>query len=493
MQSSYLDLIAAVTSVSFFLAGGMAVLLRRIDLLLTVLVASLAIRYGVAFAGVSWTPTRIVHLWALFCLATNRDAQRWIFGRGAAFVFPALGVLAASLLASRVITPGTHVTGTGLQSVSMRPLVQSYHYVSGIAVVALAATAIRTHHQLRTFFDRYLVIAVLASIVGWIQLACIATGVTFLPILRHHGVHTVEATFQTSSGDTTHRLYGVSGEPKHLAALLLPIILALLLTSSLRVRLRGVIKHHRLWLIAIVPVFILTFSTGGYISAAFSIFALMTMSAGLRKSSTIRWVAVGSMVLVMAVGAAKIFQITETRKSDTDLLSLVVRRTAGRIEQAVERSPEGQLANHLLKEPMWIPFGYGPGMYVYHVRGFVHDEKELGVRTVGSGWIALAADLGLSGCLLAACGVFAVWAKAGRTATLAMGCGPMDYALHVAACTGMIGAACLSIGLFGWTALSLFCGMTLASADIARRGTLAGIRTQLHPTPPEAVPSRGHS
>jgi len=328
------DQVSAILNILFFCGGAVCVLARRIDWMLALVIFSFGVGgFPSEFGGAVWNPTRVAQLCACFYILIDRRSFRWLFSRrrsSALFLF--FLCIFISLLAAVTIVPATGMAGSGLQSRALRPLVQCYRYVSVFAVFGIAGAAVRTVGDLGRIFNQYSLVAIGSALLGWLQLGCYATGLPFKPILRA-GEDSEAAIFVNAGGEATYRLYAFAGEPKALATLLLPILVAFFVAASLRLKV-GFVRRSNLFLAVTGPVFVLTFSSAALVSLAFAVVAVMLASVQLRRSSLLRSVVSVAAIASVLIAAGSVLGIGSD--SETYLGATVWDRSAGRLERDFE-------------------------------------------------------------------------------------------------------------------------------------------------------------
>ena len=458
--------IATAINVAALVAGVFCILSRRSEWLLALLIAGTGLAgFKIPFLGIIWSPDKVILLCCLVGVLTNTTMQQQMvspraFGNFAVVV---LLVMAWGLVSAILFEAPIDTAGVGLQSKFWRPIVQTYHYATYCCAFVLTASTLCTLPRISRFINRYLAVVIASAVVGYVQLAAYGLGLPFLPIQRGYS-ESESAVFTNVAGEATYRLYGVAGEPKNLAALLLPVIVALLVILATRCPRPGLLKWAGAWVLLITPVFFLTFSTAALLAFALAIGGLMLVSTQLKRSPLIQYFFVLGLLSPAALLAASAAGIDLGQGSEVSYARILFDRTIGRITREGADVPEGRVLFHLLNtQPDSFVTGLGPGMYVFHVPGMI---GALGVQPVRSGWLVLLFDYGLIGVAAIAIAVYVLIRRAARKCRAMSTQNQLHYALQIVAMGGLLGAACMTAGVATWTSLSLFGGLAWASSRI---------------------------
>ncbi|MCA9235968.1 MAG: hypothetical protein KDA44_10885 [Planctomycetales bacterium] len=478
---SKLVLLAQIVNMAFFLTSMYAVVARKARLLISLLIWGMAFGNFCAYAGgLLWVPVKIVLIGvSLYCLVWSstfaRDLKRFVpIFTGAAVI------LLFSLTAMFLLPPEVSVAASGGQA--FRPILHTYHYLSYLAVLPVCLAAFPNARSIALFLNQYLLACAFSSVVALGQLAAYALGLPFLPILRIGGRTSTVAAFSSDAGSKVLRLYALAGEPKQLAILLCPAVLACIVLAATGTPAER--KRMRLLLVLIAPVFLMTFSTGAVFAALIAVAAL-AMMVGARMSKVATSIVLGLGVVAVVTALIVPFLMT----SQVDFFDLLHERTVGRIMAERHERFELMILSFLWEEkPAGLVAGLGPGMYAYHIPG-VFGFGGMGVAQINSGWIQLIVDLGLIGTLsivFAIAHLLSVSAAQLRAQTAG---GERGRAIHACLIAGLIAAACVNLGTFSLYSLALWFGVL--STSYLRLQVAQPQGQALHPAMPPGSYVRG--
>lgn len=382
----------AAVNVLFFVLCAFAFVRRNDKLLVSILIVSCALTGVVSFAGTVWHPQKIA---GLFCLASIVTCPGLLDLCGAQIRRNCILVVFCvliSLVSAYAWTPSQIASQESftLQGSFLRPIVQSYAYISAIGVFAFVLAYLtqtgRPDRLLSLFF--WTVFA--ASIVGWVHFAFLRMGWSFLPIPRYTG-HASELAAFTADGKIVTRVYALSGEPKHFATLLLPGILLQFFLIALPDDSSITRLQATAGLILTFPLLILTYSTGAFISLLFG-FAMVSVSIfGSHPQVVTR------VILVGLTGVLGLFVFSLLNSDFLEaLVSRIESRSVERLSTEYDTRLEYLAVEYILvQRPETLLFGLGPGMYNYH--GFGGVSQNSGVQPMTSAWASILVDLGLLG------------------------------------------------------------------------------------------------
>jgi hypothetical protein len=451
------ETIAHLVVLAFAGAGLISTLRGRADELLLQMVVALALGgFNVYALGTVWFPTKIVMSWALLLvlwrLLTNRHTEPLSRPWFALWLLLTYWVLVAGLLGFVIDAPLAHDLGSGLRSVRMRPIVQTYTYLSMLALTPLAVMALRTEADLRRFWNTYAITAAASCGVALLQWLMLRAGLPFMPILRMTDHHSAVAAFQ-DAGTVVDRLYAFAGEPKALALFLLPISLAAMSTMLQPQPVRPW-WGHPVAATAFTLVTILTYSSAALIGLAVGALLLLILipwlAVRLERALVIALISIIGLSLVMAV--LKIFHV------DLHIADLLYSRTVVRLDRELGERPEIAALRYLFTDrPELAPVGLGLGMFIYHIPGLLWGE---GTSVIQSGWVTSLVDLGITGTML----VLIFCASAIVSAALVVpGLPASRQGFATAAIAALIGAATMNLGWGVFMLLTLFVGVLRAT------------------------------
>jgi hypothetical protein len=412
-----------------------------------------------------WLPVKVVSV--VIVLYVAFVDHRWITPTRtyARLLGPTLVAIVLATCVSYLIEPKIADVGHGAQSRLLRPVVQAGSYVASLLVIPLALVGASKKRDLERLFAWYVYAAVGAALVAITQLVLLYTGRPFLPIFRMTGRDSEAATFQMGS-DIVFRLYGFAGEPKQLAAFLLPacciVLAALKEPRSRRPRWARVDL-----LVLFTMVTVLTFSTAGLIALAIAL-PIVALHVGKMRSMAALRLAI-TVVALIGVSSRVFSYVTRDStatsvriaNSDPSFERAVYTRSVGRLADEIQTRDEYKALSYITNErPVGLLLGLGPGMYNFHLP-WMHWGA--GISPIDSGWVVSLLDLGIIGT-----GLVIVWVvTALRRALTRMPSqtpgGRMPVAETSFAAAGLIGSLCANAGTGTFSWICLFLGLLVAS------------------------------
>jgi len=453
------EVLAVAVVLGFVGAGALSTLWGRADLLLLQAIVALALGgFNVYALGTVWFPIKVVSSWALVLvlvrLLMNRHPERFSAGFAIWFLL-ACWVVVAGLFGFVVDAPLPDDLGSGLLSAALRPIVQTYTYLSLLALTPLALMGLRTEADHRRFWSFYAITATASCAVALVQWAMLRAGLAFMPILRMHGEHSQAAAFDGGES-VVYRLYGFAGEPKALAVLLVPIVFAALM-ATLQPRQVRPWWGHPAMPVAFALVTILTYSTAALIALAVGalLTIVLTPWAGARGGRVV------AVVFTATLGASALMVLVAVYDVHVQVLDLIHLRTVERLEtQIFERRETAALAYLFEERPELALNGLGLGMFIYHFPGLLWGE---GTDVIQSGWVTSLVDLGLLGTalVLALC-ASAVLDGASAAARLA----PSQRIFLAGAMGALVGCSAMHLGWNVFGLLTLFVGVLRATTGL---------------------------
>lgn len=453
------EVLAVVVVLAFVGSGAMSVLWGRADLLLSQAIVALALGgFNVYAFGTVWFPIKVVSTWALVLVLWRLLMKLHTEHLSAGFViwfFLSLWVVVAGLFGFIVDAPLANDLGSGLRSGALRPIVQTYTYLSLLALTPLALMSLRAEADHRRFWNVYAITATASCAIALVQWAMLRAGIAFMPILRMHGEHSQVAVFD--GGDSVvHRLYGFAGEPKALAVLLVPIAFAAL-SATLQPR------HVRPWWahpampITFALITILTFSSAALIALAVGVLLTIVLTpwAGARRDRVV------GVALISALCASALAVFVAVSDVQLQVLNLIHLRTVERLGVEVFERPEAAALAYLFDDrPELALTGLGLGMFIYHIPGLLWGD---GTNVIQSGWVTSLVDLGLLGTAL----VLALCASAVLdAASTVTRLSPSQKVFMAGAIGALMGSVAMNLGWNVFALLTLFVGALRATTGL---------------------------
>lgn len=438
---------------------------RRADLLIHLVAFGLSIGlFNTYRFGMLWTPVKVASTCCLlFVVLNSRILRQFCAQKGQRDYLVMLGLcMICSLVVTIPLSDGVSGPETGLRGTVLRPLVNAYHYASFFCIVVVAVAGLNDMRKTRSFFEFFIGLSVVESLIAWFQFALVRTGRSFVPIPRLDGKISKVAGFNLNS-EFTHRLYAFAGEPKQLAAFLLPAVTTLLILAVLVNVRKGWARYVNQLLLLMFPVIMLTHSTAAIVAVVLSVLATAPLIGARLRGATIKYVGAVT-VIFLAVSAAYNYGREESSRGGS-FVEVLRDRSVKRLEAESGTRLELRTIRYMINEnPASIPFGLGPGMYAFHLHSTFRDF----VQQISSGWITLFADLGLCGvlCVFSACWYLV---RQGSTSALA-GHGDVEHRFCLgASVAALIGAVTINIGTLSLPNLALFVGIALAAIRSAEK------------------------
>ena len=374
----------------FFLLSSFFVINKKWMSLLGLLFISFGLGAFNILYGTLWFPYKVVMIPMIIYTLFNIKftAVRII---NSYFIILVISVLVAILTAPD--EPGK----TFLQGPAMRPLVQLYTYAGLGLMIPFIIFIVNSPDRLQKSLKLYFRLSEIIIIFGVIHLIYIILGLEFIPIIRSGGADSVEAAFRIEEV-RINRIYGFSGEPKTLATFVLPYLF-ISIYNYIENNFNINRIFHLTLLIASLLVIIYTFSTAILISSIFCVAIIPYLFRNRIKSSIVRFAAVVAIGGLILIEVNNLF-VKQEQKDETEQLGwldIVYDRSFGRVDDEFDERRENIALNYIFKEnPIFLPTGFGLGMYNYHLPLPMHSR---GVAPIDSGWVVILMDLGIIGLL----------------------------------------------------------------------------------------------
>lgn len=354
------------------------------------LVISFGLNAFTALAGTLWFPYKVVMF----------STTLFAYGRFAGYnvsnlLKPYFYLIVLSVMVAWVTAP--NVPGiTFLQGPTMRPIVQSYTYVSMALLVPFIVLIINTRYRLQWSLKIYFLLSEIIIGIGLLHFIFITLGLSFIPILRPGGVASEIAAFGMD-GTVVNRIYGLSGEPKTLATFILPYIFISFYNYIERNYNRSKL-YHLIALVASFIVMIYTFSSAILISASIGLVLIPVLFSHRFGSRVVQYsFIIGIVGYVLFQSGDSFTGRTSNEDKNLNMLDVLYERSFGRVEDESKERYESVALNYMYQEaPGYLITGFGLGMYNYHLPLPKHGR---GVEPIDSGWVVILMDLGILGLL----------------------------------------------------------------------------------------------
>lgn len=354
------------------------------------LVISFGLNAFTALAGTLWFPYKVV-MFGTTLFAYGRFAGHDVSN----LLKPYFYLIALSVMVAWVTAPNVPGT-TFLQGPTMRPIVQSYTYVSMALLVPFIVLIINTRYRLQWTLKIYFRLSEIIIGIGLLHFIFIILGLAFIPILRPGGAVSEFAAFGMD-GTLVNRIYGLSGEPKTLATFILPYIFI-----SFYNYIEGNYNRSKLYhLLALVTSFIVmiySFSSAILISASIGLVLIPVLFSHRFSSRVVQYsFIIGIVGYVLFQSGDSFTGRTSDEDKNLNMLDVLYERSFGRVEDESKERYESVALNYIYREaPGYLITGFGLGMYNYHLPLPKHGR---GVEPIDSGWVVILMDLGILGLL----------------------------------------------------------------------------------------------
>lgn len=359
---------------------------KNYQALLALFVAGIGFGGFNLYYGTLWFPYKIVSVFIMLAVLIN--SKKNIFPK----YFKRLIVLFfISVLIAQLFQPSADQSNLPFfQKSSFRPFVQLFTYVSLAALIPFCLLTLKSENNYLTFIKRYFLIVELVMSFAVLQFIFQKLGMDFMPILRPNLTDspTAEFSFQNT---VILRLYGVTGEPKTLAAFLFPYSFTSLYNFYNKNYNRNP-HYHLIMLLLSFFVIINTFSSAVLISLAIT----LTLTSLIWFSNKIK-IFVPLVILILTIlyfNPGQVIITSGYTTSSYSLYDLLAERTTGRLSSEFNQRPEYIGINYLFIDRPYFSFtGIGMGMYPYYVT----SSGSYGIDPIDSNWVVFLMDFGLIG------------------------------------------------------------------------------------------------
>ncbi len=381
-------LTAQIINIIIFFISLYFLMIKRPEMLLPALFAGISLNGFNFLLGTLWYPFKIVNififLFVIFKLLPE-NIDRKTYNLFSLVFFLAL-INALFNLPDQKINTGL------LQGPLLRPIVQLYTYFSTFSLIVFMPYILKNDKLFLKTDKYYMRFSEFMIFVGLVHFIFIELNMDFMPILRSHGEHSKLAKF-SADGIIMNRVYGFAGEPKHLGTYLLPYFFI-----SFYKYLKGIVNrnplYHKITLLLSLFVIVQTYSSAVLIGLFVGLILGFLLKFYFFKERKIKQ-AVFFLFLFLSVGTILINR--GNNYQNVSFLEFLEARTIGRVETEIDERPESLALENLIDKSAFPLMGFGPGMYVFAIKGLVFDS---GISNINSGWVVILSDLGIPGVLL---------------------------------------------------------------------------------------------
>lgn len=382
------DQIAKYALIAFFLLSIYFYKSNKLYSLFVLLVISFGLNAFTALAGTLWFPYKVV------MFGTTLFAYGRFVGRDVSNLLkPYYSLIILSVIVAWFTAP--NVPGsTFLQGPTMRPVVQSYTYVTMALIVPFIVSIINSKYRLQWSLKVYFLLSEIIIGIGLLHFIFIMLGLPFIPILRPGGEESEFAAFGME-GTVVNRIYGLSGEPKTLATFILPYIFISFYNYVERNYNRNKL-YHLLALIVSFIVMVYSFSTAILISAAIGLILIPFLFIHRFGSRIVQYALIVAIIgYVFSQSGDSYTAHSKGETKSLNMMDVLYERSFGRVEEEREERYESVAIDYIFNEvPEFLITGFGLGMYNYHLPLPRHGR---GVEPIDSGWVVTLMDLGILG------------------------------------------------------------------------------------------------
>lgn len=346
------------------------------------------------FAVTIWFPTKIIAMAMVMCVLFMSGKHRNTPVKN--LVTPLLAIFFFTLLISDIIAfvvPAQYATHINKAT---RIFNTNYTYIT--TILLLLYGTILPKGFVKKIYPHYCLAVEVAIAFGLLHFFCLMAGIDFMPILRQDGSMNEVAKF-SAGGQIMLRIYGVSGEPKSLAFLILPYLVVSLAMYSQGIYRYKSPKYHLFALLAGIFVLVNTYSSAALINFAIAvplILWFLPIKGLLQKLLPIG--IFGILVIGIWSSWKQIDHIPQpNEKPEMSYAELLYDRSFGRAQEEMEDDrQERVILDHLLGDP--DPFsrilGYGTSQYTFQVPGQTIGGALIPVQ---SGLVLTLCDFGIMG------------------------------------------------------------------------------------------------
>lgn len=349
------------------------------------------------FAITIWFPTKVIALGMVIFLLISRTKRRqtYITSWFKPFIVIFFIVLLLGDLIA-VVSPPRYALHFNKIS---RIINTNYTYIT-TALLLFYGTILKPGFVRRVFPSFCLAMEV-AMAFGILHYICLSLGIEFMPILRQDGSINDEAAF-ADAGAKILRIYGVSGEPKSLAFLALPYIMASLTMFCMGHYRRNSTAYHLTALCAAIFVLINTYSSAALITFAI-VFPMMLALLPFNKLM----IKVVPLAIIATLGIGFYNAMTEMnsdcpqeRQEESSLMDRLYRRSFERASEEMEGDRQERVVLDYMAEDAgamtWL-MGYGVAQYTFQIPGMTIGRSLIPMQ---SGFVLSLCDFGLLGIVL---------------------------------------------------------------------------------------------
>lgn len=361
---------------------------KKNEALLLLFILGLGLSGFSVYLGTLWFPYKIVSIFILIKVFTFKNSLK-----SSKYFRYLLILFAVSLFIGLLNRPPTEPANLPiLQSSLMRPFVQLFTYVSIAVLIPFIIFTFKEEEDLNNFFKKYNMIVEIIMSFAILQFILLKLGIDFMPILRPNIKDSPTAAFNYG-GIIITRLYGITGEPKTLAAFLFPYFF-ISLYNFYKKHYNKNFWYHITMLVLNLFVIINTFSSAIFISFVICIFLIIFI--WFKDIKTFLIIPIILIFFVQFFNPAT-FSLTTDRYSSISFYDLITNRTITRLEIQGEERPEYLAIRYIfLEKPYLSLLGMGMGIYPY----IITSGGWYGIDPIDSNWVVFLMDFGLVGIFL---------------------------------------------------------------------------------------------
>lgn len=349
------------------------------------------------FVYTIWVPTKIVALGMVICMLfmANQKRKSIVPQIIRPFVIVFLLALTIGDILAFVSVPeyALHINKIS------RIINTNYTYLTTLAVLFYGIMLPKGFAK--PLYPKYCLAVEVAIIFGLIHFLCLKAGIEFMPILRQDGTFNEEAAFASATGERILRIYGVSGEPKSLAFLVLPYLIASLIMFSQGIYRRNSQKYHLAMLFAGTFVLVYTFSSAALITFAVGVPIILWFLP--LKHLVSKLIPIG-VIAILAFGLWSAWEnvdaIPTTHREKENFIELLYDRSFGRAQEEMDGDRQERIIiDHFTGDPNPISriIGYGTAQYTFHIPGQTIGNALIPMQ---SGFVLAICDFGVLGIVL---------------------------------------------------------------------------------------------
>lgn len=349
------------------------------------------------FVYTIWFPTKIVVLGMVICMTFMANHKRKSIAMSVIRPFVVVFLLALTI-GDIMAFISNQEYARHISKIS-RIINTNYTYLTTLAVLFYGMLLPRGF--VKTLYPKYCLAVEVAIVFGIIHFICLKAGIEFMPILRQDGSFNEEAAFASATGERILRIYGVSGEPKSLAFLVLPYLIATLIMFSQGIYRRNSQRYHLIMLFSGIFVLIYTFSSAALITFAIGVPVILWFLP--LKHLVSKLIPIG-IIAIFAGSLWFAWEDIDTAPShqteSQGFIELLYDRSFGRAQDEMESDRQERIVlDHFIGDPnpMSRIIGYGTAQYTFLIPGQTIGNALIPMQ---SGFVLTLCDFGVLGIAL---------------------------------------------------------------------------------------------